>query len=63
MSVAARAKDPFSHDEANTFHHANTHIEFRPHFYIVKLGFTWGKHYFLIFAFNINCGYSLELPQ
>ena len=37
------------------------------HFYIVKLGFTTGVyrglHYFLIFALNIDCGYSLEPPH
>ena len=36
----------------------------KPHFYIVKLGFT-GVHIivFLFLLKNIDCGYSLELPQ
>ena len=35
----------------------------KPHFYIVKLGFT-GVHFsFLSFAKNIDCGYSLEQPR
>ena len=32
-------------------------------FYIVKLGFTGVYILFLIFALNIDCGYSLELPH
>ena len=34
-----------------------------PHFYIVKLGFTGVDIIFLISAQNIDCVYSLELPQ
>ena len=34
----------------------------KPHFYIVKLGFTGVVIIFLISAQNIDCGYSLELP-
>ena len=34
----------------------------KPHFYIVKLGFTGVYIIFLISAHNIDCGYSLELP-
>ena len=34
----------------------------KPHFYIVKLGFTGVYIIFLISAKNINCGYSLEPP-
>ena len=34
-----------------------------PHFYIAKLGVCRGIQIFLIFAQNIDCGYSLELPQ
>ena len=36
----------------------------KPHFYIVKLGFT--RVYIIVFLFllkNIDCGYSLEPPQ
>ena len=36
---------------------------FKPHFYIVKLKFTRVYINFLISAQNIDCGYSLELPQ
>ena len=35
----------------------------KPHFYIVKLGFTGVYIIFLIFAGNIDCGYSLEPPH
>ena len=35
----------------------------KPHFYIVKLEFTWVYIIFLISAKNIDCGYSLELPR
>ena len=34
----------------------------KPHFYIVKLGFTGVYTIFLISAQNIDCGYSLEPP-
>ena len=35
----------------------------KPHFYIVKLGFTGVYSIFLISAQNIDCGYSLEPPR
>ena len=35
----------------------------KPHFYIVKLGFTGVYIIFLISAQNIDCGYSLELHR
>ena len=35
----------------------------KPHFYIVKLGFTVVYIIFLISAQNIDCGYSLEPPR
>ena len=35
----------------------------KPHFYIVKLGFTGVYIIFLIAAQNIDCGYSLEPPR
>ena len=35
----------------------------KPHFYIVKLGFTGVYIIYLISAQNINCGYSLEPPR
>ena len=35
----------------------------KPHFYIVKLGFT-GVYIILLFLLkNIDCGYLLELPR
>ena len=36
---------------------------FKPHFYILKLGFTGVYIIFLISAQNIDCGYSLEPPR
>ena len=36
---------------------------FKPHFYIVKLGFTGVYIIFLISVKNIECGYSLEPPH
>ena len=35
----------------------------QPHFYIVKLGFTWVYIIFLISTQNSNCRYSLEPPH
>ena len=35
----------------------------KPHFYIVKLGFTEVYIIFLISGQNIDCGYSLEPPR
>ena len=35
----------------------------KPHFYIVKLGFTGVNIIFLTSAQNIDCGYSLEPPR
>ena len=35
----------------------------KPHFYIVKLGFTGVHIIFLISAQNIDCGYSLKPPR
>ena len=35
----------------------------KPHFYIVKLGFTRVYIIFLISAQNIDCGYLLEPPH
>ena len=35
----------------------------KPHFYIVKLGFTGAHIIFLNSAHNIDCGYSLEPPR
>ena len=34
-----------------------------PHFYIVKLGFTGVYNFFLIYAQNRDCGYTLEQPH
>ena len=35
----------------------------KPHFYVVKLGFTRVYIIFLITAKNIDCGFSLEPPR
>ena len=35
----------------------------KPHFYIVKMGFTGVYIIFLIFAQNKDCGYSSEPPR
>ena len=35
----------------------------KPHFNIVKLGFTGVYNIFLISAPNVDCGYSLEPPR
>ena len=35
----------------------------KPHFYIVKLGFTRVKLFFLFLLKNLDCGYSSELPR
>ena len=35
----------------------------KPHFYIVKLGFTGVYIIFLFLLKDIDCGYSLELPR
>ena len=45
-----------------SIHHENTYIKFhpfKPHFYIVKLGFTGVYIIFLFLLKNIDCGYSL----
>ena len=45
-------------------HHENIPFDpLKPHFYIVKLGFTGVYIIFLISAQNIDCGYSLEPPR
>ena len=35
----------------------------KPHFYIVKLGFTGVYYFFLFLLKNIDCGFSLEPPR
>ena len=35
----------------------------KPHFYIVKLGFTGVNLFFLFLLKNIDCWYSLEPPR
>ena len=35
----------------------------KPHFYIVKLGFTWVYIIFLLLLKKIDCGFPLESPQ
>ena len=35
----------------------------KPHFYVIKLGFTGYTLFFLFLLKNIDCGYSLEPPR
>ena len=53
--------------QRHVFHHEkHTYISFdplKPHFYIVKLGFTGHSLFFLFLLKNIDCGYSLEPPR
>ena len=46
-------------------HQENTPIKypFKPHFYMVKLEFIGDTSFFIFLLNNIDCGYSLELPQ
>ena len=51
--------------QKEVYHHENMLYKFdsrKPHFYIVKLGFTGVYIIFHISARNIDCGYSLEPP-
>ena len=50
------------HVRNNQAIHLYTFDPLKPHFYIVKLGFTRVYIIFLIFAQNKDCGYSLEPP-
>ena len=43
--------------------HAYIILTFKPHFYIVKLGFTGVYIIFLLSAQNMDFGYSLEPPR
>ena len=47
-------------------HHDNMSMTCRSPYTPLLYSETWvyrGIHYFLIFALNIDCGYSLEPPQ
>ena len=46
-----------------TYLHVYNFDPLKPHFYIVKLGFTGVYIIVLISAQDIDCGYSLELPH
>ena len=53
-------------DRSGKTHHESMPIylwPLKPHFYIVKLGFTGVYIIFLISAQNVDCGYSLEPPR
>ena len=51
-------------DNISSRKHAYTILNpLKPHFYIVKLGFTGVYIIFLISSKNIDCGYSLEPPR
>ena len=60
-----RTHTPCPHNRcATTSHRENIPIWYwpplKPHFYIVKLGFTGYTLFFLFLLKNIDCGYSLE---
>ena len=46
-----------------TYLHVCNFDPLKPHFYIVKLGFTGVFIIFLFLLKNIDCGYSLEPPR
>ena len=49
--------------ELSSRRHAYIILTLKPHFYIIKLGFTGVYINFLISAQNIDCGYSWEPPR
>ena len=59
----------FAFEVTDTFRNCNHEIRLynsdplKPHFHIVKLGFTGVYIIFLIFAQKIACGYPLEPPR
>ena len=61
MSILVRSKAHFLGNITKTYLY-NFDI-LKPHFYIVKLGFTEVYVVFLLSAQNIDCGYSLEPPR
>ena len=46
-----------------TYLHVYNFDPLKPHFHIVKLGFTGYTLFFLFLLKNIYCGYMLELPR
>ena len=62
-----RFTDTLTNDIVSFEHITKTYLynfdPLKPHFYIVKLGFTGIYIIFLISAQNIDCGYSLEPPR
>ena len=48
---------------AREYHSSPHFYPHKPHFYIIKLGFTGVYIIFLISVQSIDCGYSLELPH
>ena len=54
--------DSLGSDHTITKTHLYNFDPLKPHFYIVKLGFTGVYIIFLIYTQNIDCGYSLEPP-
>ena len=67
--TSANSVDPdeTAHDGSSQDNITKTYLynfdPLKPHFYIVKLGFTRVYIIFLISAQNIDCGYSLEPPR
>ena len=58
--IKRQAKNVFPSDVERTVYNFDP---LKPHFYIVKLGFTGVHISFHISAQNIDCGYSLEPPR
>ena len=54
---------PFSYWSSITKTRLYNFDPLKPHFYIVKLGFSGVHIIFLVPAQNIDCGYSLEPPR
>ena len=64
-SVVKREQRPVTSVIRN-YHQENMSVivyPLKPHFYIVKLGFTGVYIFFLFLLQNIDCGYSLEPPR
>ena len=59
----SRSAGPMLAVHCNTRTYLHNIDPLKPHFYIVKLGFTGVYIIFLISAQNIDCGYSLEPPR
>ena len=54
---------PYSSNLTNYLSRNAHHENIKPHFYIVKLGFTGYTLFFVFLLKNIDCGNSLEPPR